>query len=200
MRLRPVIEAAGRLEPLLNELVIPHDFHPALRFRTPLRVSDVEGHPVEVMLIGEIDVLVRMMTDPLEWGVYDLKATRDDTYWRKVRGQLIFYGLAMRAMYELEEWPKHTALIQPMILDEPVKRFEFDDSDYEYMVGQIEAYTHGWIRDHHPMEAKTFAKPVASRPFVKGEYKARPVAPSTCDYCDVRHACPKFDPKTLLGL
>lgn len=156
-------EAVRRLEPLLEKVCLPYDWQPAVRFSVPLELPGPDG-PVLVELAGEIDLLVEYPDGVMPW---DLKATRDNQYWRKVKGQLVFYCIALAAMQK--KWPKAAGLIQPMC-DEPLPVWQFSEQDYREMFARITSFA--------------------------GDRLAGRVQPKQdntgCRYCEVRGVCPKF--------
>lgn len=160
-------ELVTRLEPLLHRYVLPFDFEPAKRFSVPVEVPYLDGTPTCVHLVGEMDILAR--DSALSWGIWDLKATKDDSYWRKVLGQLVFYDLATWAMFG--EHSSMTGLIQPMCA-EPVLTFSITDEDRRQMWSRIQRFTSDrWQRDVEP-KAGT----------------------EGCQWCPVHHACARFKP------
>jgi PD-(D/E)XK nuclease superfamily len=157
-------ELVVRLEVVLQEYCLPFSWDPAIRFEVPLVINDLQGLPRKIHMIGEIDLLVKR---PEGLVVYDLKATRDNGYWRKVTGQLLFYDIAMWG--QTREWPITSGLIQPMC-DNQLPHFQFSMEDRTQMFAVIERTARDiWRDDLLPKED------------CKG-----------CADCDVRHACPKF--------
>lgn len=154
-----------RLEPILETYALPFEWHPAVRFSEPVLVSDLQGRPREIRIHGEMDLLVRDSEG--RFAVWDLKATENNQYYRKVQGQIAFYALAVRAMHGV--FPVMTGLIQPMctqrVLSVPV-----DDQAVREMAGRIEKVA----RD-------IWAGNLAPKAGNEG-----------CSFCPVVHACPKF--------
>lgn len=160
-------ELLTRLEPILFERVIPWDYSPALRFRTPLTVPYLDGSPQTVWLIGEMDLLCRTRQEPWHYAVWDLKGTADSNYWRKVTGQLLFYDLAVRCMFEI--YPDASGLIQPMC-EQPVLSFAFTPEHRAGCMQSIVRYCQStWAGDVAPKDST-----------------------SGCDRCEVRHACARY--------
>lgn len=162
-------ELLTRLEPILYELVIPYDYQPELRFKTPIKLPYLNGQPTTVFLAGGIDIVVRRSEDPPIWCAYDLKGTQDDSYYKKVIGQGIFYDISIGHMFGSH--CTEFALIQPMCKQRivPVK---ITDDDRRNMMTRLERMAHAmWQKDWAPKED------------TKG-----------CDRCEVRHACTKFTP------
>lgn len=153
-----------RLESILTELALPYDWDPARRFSVPITIPYLDGSPAKVRLVGEIDLLAPSV-HPI--GVWDLKATQNDQYWRKVTGQLLFYEIAIWGM--TGQWPAVSGLIQPMC-DEPVLRFYFTEQHRREM----------------------FARICSTALEIWGG-NLRPKADSEgCEWCEVRQACPKY--------
>lgn len=162
------VDLVNKLEPILVEEVLPYEYEPAKRFAVPVKATTMDGEPYRLILRGEFDLLVRNQHTN-QFRVWDLKATKDNGYWRKTMGQLVFYELSVFAMFQ--SFPELSGLIQPMC-DEEVKRFTFTDDDRSAM----------WARIMRMMEARW-----------KGDYA--PKESSTgCSFCVVRHACSKFAP------
>lgn len=158
-------ELVKRLEPILCKYAIPFEWQPAERFSVPLRIEDLNGSMREIILIGEMDLLVRDREG--RYAVWDLKATRDNSYYKKVLGQLAFYAIAVKAMKG--QFPVMTGLIQPMC-DQRVLPVTVDHDAVAQMAGRITK---------------------AARDIWAG--KLAPKADNAgCAYCPVKHACPKF--------
>lgn len=161
-------ELVTRLEVILARFVLPFDWTPAWRFEVPVRIH--YGEQVrEILLVGEIDLLVFDREGRII--VWDLKATRDDQYWRKVLGQLAFYNIAVKASKaaQLGRWPVRSGLIQPMCTQQvlPVDVLADGGQAIREMMGRVERVARDiW-------EGRLEPKP--------GEF---------CGSCEVRHACP----------
>jgi len=166
-------ECVARLEELLLKVCLPYTWDPAVRFSVPLTIPDIDDNPRRIELIGEIDLLVAMPGNQVI--VWDLKATKDDSYWRKVLGQLTFYNIAVAIMRSLEAqppadpFPYAAGLLQPMCAEQdPV--FTFTQEDYSQMFQRIN---------------------VLARDIWRGN--VLPKADNTgCKWCEVRGSCPKF--------
>lgn len=154
-----------RLEPILVKYALPFDWEPAKRFKVRLKIRDQHGQWREVDLVGEMDLLVR---DSLgRFAVWDLKATENDQYYKKVLGQLAFYALAVRAMHGV--FPVMTGLIQPMCKQQ-VLPVAVDDQAVREMAGRIEKVARDiWAGNLAPKADN-----------------------AGCGWCPVQHACPKF--------
>jgi len=162
-------ELVARLEPILRKEVLAYDFEPAKWFRTPISIPGLEhGSVLVIDLIGEMDILVNAHG---RWAVWDLKATKDDNYWRKTLGQLTFYDTAVAAMFG--EATSRAGLIQPMCA-EGVKEVSISDDDRRMLMSRIIRMAHDILKK----EDTTFrtADGGCFQPFV----------------CPVKHACPRF--------
>jgi hypothetical protein len=161
-------ELVRRLEPILCRLVIPFDYEPAKRFRVPVTIPGLYGDPVVIHLAGETDLI----TKPERFWVWDLKGTRDDSYWRKTMMQLVFYDLYI--LNAFGEPTEKVGLIQPMC-KEPVLQWQVTEQMRSELMQRVIRMAHDiWRKDY------SFAE------------KA-----SACTYCPVRHACEKFNPKKI---
>ncbi len=160
-------ELVTRLELILFELAVPYGYQPAVRFKVPLVLPYLDGSPQRIWLIGEADLLVDELVAPQCIHVWDLKATEDDSYWRKTVGQLLFYCIAVFAM--LKVWPVDAGLIQPMC-KERVLSFTFTEDQYREMyVRIVKAATVMWRGEHHPK-----------------------LGSAGCYVCPVHHACSRY--------
>jgi hypothetical protein len=157
------LELVSRLEPILTKHVLPYDYEHGKWFKVPLSIPDAGGHPRDILLTGEMDLIVDA-DGPVVW---DLKGTADNQYWRKVVAQLIFYDLAV--WIGTGRKTRFVGLIQPMC-DERLLPFEVTDADRSQMMLRIQRFAHDvWAGE------RTLATDSA-----------------TCHWCDVRHACSKF--------
>jgi hypothetical protein len=120
------VQLAGRLEPLLTELVLPHRWRCPYRFEVSV---DIETRPV--LLVGEIDLFVQTQTG---YCIYDLKMTSNANYWRSTVGQLVFYDIAMSVKHGTRA--EKLALIQPMC-ETPVEWFRIGDQEHREMWSHI---------------------------------------------------------------
>lgn len=163
-------ECVIRLEPILLELIVPHDFEPHSRFSVPLTIPGPGGEPRVILLRGEMDLRTwRLAQDEvkLPLSVDDLKATEDTSYWRKVVGQLLFYEIATWGM--TGHWPEVSRLIQPMCPD-PVLPFYFTPDHRREMFKTICDVANDIWRGDLPPKADSVG----------------------CDRCAVKAMCPKF--------
>ena len=158
-------ELVTRLEKILTAYALPFTWQPAVRFNVPIMVPDLHGQPREIRLVGEMDLL---LTDSAQrTAVYDLKATKDNAYYRKVLGQLAFYSLAVRIM--TGSYPHSTGLIQPMC-DQQLLPVEITDQAKREMAARITRVAHDiW----------------AGRLAPKADNDG-------CGWCPVQGVCPKF--------
>lgn len=164
-------ETLRRLEPILTKLVLPYRFLVHHRFNADIAIPYLDGELVTVTLTGEMDLLT---SPPAGNAIYDLKVTKDNSYWRKVTGQLLFYDLA--DILATRRRPLAAGLIQPMCT-EPVLAFTFTDDDRRRLQARIVAYaTAAWRKDH---------------PVTTDVHR--------CGWCPVRHACPRYTCVSLSG-
>lgn len=163
-----------KLEPFLFEKVLPHEWQPELRFRTPLRIPDLYGVKHEVILTGGIDIAVVELPDR-EWAwLYDLKATENEGYIRSTMGQLIFYGLAWSFMRDHPPEKIGAAYLAPAL---PVAYhpLEVTMDDRREMLSRIVRYCQAQWSAREPRAI---------------DKEGHPVSGDDCYRCDVRHACP----------
>lgn len=169
-------ECARRLEPILLEHVVPHDYQVAVRFEVPIQVP-YRGQPKEMRLVGEMDLLViegaqhdgggQPVAQTGQLKVYDLKMTENNDYWKQTFPQLNYYGLACFGMKL--GWPVKSYLIQPMC-EVQVPAFDFSMDDKRELFSRIvRAAEYWWDGDHSPKADN-----------------------DGCAYCPAKGACPKF--------
>jgi hypothetical protein len=158
-------ELVNRLEPILVKYCLPFDWEPAKRFSVPVTIPYLDGSPREVILNGELDLRVRDARRRV--GIWDLKGTRDNYYYKKVLGQITFYALVEKLM--TGEFPYVTGLFQPMC-DVQVLPLVVDADAVRQMAGRIERTAHDiWAGKLQP------------KPDDKG-----------CFGCDVKFCCPAY--------
>lgn len=157
-------ELVKRLEPILAKVALPFDYEPAVRFNVPVKIADENGVTRELQLVGEMDLLVRSKSGKV--GIWDLKATRDNGYYRKVLGQLAFYTLAGWKL--AGQRPAFAGLIQPMC-DTQVLPVDVDDQALREISARIQR---------------------TARDIWAG--RMAPKVTKDCAYCPVRNACPAF--------
>ena len=161
------IEAVTKIEPLLLKHVVPFEYEADFRFDAPLRIPRPDGTKETLTLIGFMDILVR--DDAGEYHVFDVKHTRDSSYWRKTVGQLTFYDLATRLIFGKNT--KSTGLLQPLC-PKPVHPYEVTDDLRLQMYQRIVGVANDiWNEDNTP----------------RADNKI-------CGYCEVKSACEKFAP------
>ena len=153
----------NRLQPILEEHVLPYQHEHGKWFKVPANLTDADGGHREVLLTGEMDLLVQN-NGPVIW---DLKGTADDNYWRKVVAQLTFYDLAVWISTGTKS--RHVGLIQPMCTERILAFKVTDDARRELML-RIQRYALDvWAGERSCTTNK-----------------------ATCHFCDVRHACTRF--------
>lgn len=156
------------------------DWDAAPRFEVPITIPHPKGHREKIFLVGEIDLLIRRpFNEKSSYDLYqfpgerpetvvevwDLKTTRDNQYWRKTLGQLIFYEIAVWGM--TRQWPVCSGLFQPLC-DETTPMWQFTMDHRTQMLQRIVSVAGDiWAGRLDP-------KPEKSR----------------CGMCEVRHACP----------
>ncbi len=161
-------ELITRLAPILEQQVLPFSYEHGKWFKVPMSIRDAQGRPREVLLTGEMDLLVDNH-GPVVW---DLKGTSDDQYWRKVIAQLTFYDLAIWVSTDTKT--RFVGLMQPMCT-ERVLAFEVSDDARRNLMIRIQRYAQGvWA----------------------GERGCTDNA-QTCHWCDVKHACSRFQQSGL---
>lgn len=158
------LECVRRLELLLQRVCLPYGWQPAKRFEVPLEIPGLDGSPRVIHLAGEFDLLTE---PPFGVVVWDLKATRDDQYWRKTKGQLVFYSIAVAA--DRGAFPAAAGLLQPMC-EQQDPTWLLDQEDYAQMFARIVATAHDiWAGRLDPKADN-----------------------AGCSYCPVRGRCPKM--------
>jgi PD-(D/E)XK nuclease superfamily len=162
-------EVAVDLQPILEARVLPYDYEPGKWFQVPVKIKNpITDQVEEIVLRGEFDLLVKEKDN--RFVVWDLKTTKDNDYWKKTLGQLVFYDLVIMAMFN--EYPKKTGLIQPAC-DEQVKEFYFEDSHRAEMWGRINSMMNSvWKGEFDPKQDNV-----------------------GCSFCEVAHACSKYKRK-----
>jgi hypothetical protein len=160
-------EAAEKIEPLLQKYVVPFDFQPDFRFDAPLSIPHPRGGRETVTLIGYMDILVRDNNE--NWWVFDVKHTRDSSYWRKTVGQLTFYDLAVFLMFGKPT--AGTALFQPLATPITHPHRVTDQARAEISQRFVGLARDIWNEDHTPKADN-----------------------AGCNFCDFKHACTKFKP------
>ena len=167
-----VREACVKIQPDLMRWVVPFEYQADLKFRAPVMLPHPAGGLEQVEIIGAMDITVR--DDKNRFMVHDVKMTRDNSYWRKVRGQLTYYDLAMFLMEG--KYTSMATLMQPLC-NEPMKMFRITDEERTQMMARVTAFARQiWMNDHTPRQDTTY-----------------------CGYCFARSACSKFAPVTQPG-
>lgn len=168
-----VRELVSRLEPLLQEIAIPHWYQPARRFRVPVEIPYLTGEPTCINLIGEIDLFIRTIPDG-SYEIWDLKATTDEYYYKKTYGQLVFYAIS--TFIELGEVVTKVGLIQPLC-NRRTMAFEVNEQQRKELWSQIlRMCSDIWQKDRSPVADLSF-----------------------CYRCPVKHACSRYSPKEGLA-
>lgn len=164
--LKDCIEAVTKIEPGLVQHVLPYEYRPDFRFKAPLKVPHPNGGHEEVVLNGAMDIIVRN-PETMKWAVWDVKHTRDNYYWKKTQGQLGFYDLTVQIMFNAQT--EVVGLLQPLC-DKPVLPVPLDVDTRSVMMSRIVRMAQEvWRGDKTPRADS-----------------------SICGFCDVKHACTKF--------
>jgi hypothetical protein len=156
------VELVKRLEPILEEHVLPYSYEHGKWFKIPMNL-EYQGGTRPILLTGEMDLIVDN-NGPVVW---DLKGTADDQYWRKVIAQLTFYDLAV--WFSGGTKTRFVGLIQPMC-KERVLAFEVTDAARADLMNRIQRYAHDVWAGERQCTTDT----------------------SKCHWCDVKHACSRF--------
>lgn len=161
------IEAVTKIEPTLLQHVTPFEFEADFRFDAPLLLPRRDGTKELIYLIGYMDILVR--GDDGQIRVFDVKHTRDTSYWRKTVGQLTFYDLAVQLLFKRKT--SETALFQPLCTKQVYPYPVTDDVRGQMYQRVVRVANDIWNNDNTPNISNEF-----------------------CGQCDVKNACPKFAP------
>jgi hypothetical protein len=168
-----VVACLTKLEPLLYKHVVPFDYQPELRFRTPIAIPYLDGKPTRIDLVGGIDIAVRDHAGDFE--LLDLKNTANDSYANTMIGQLIFYSLAWHSWWGDKAQPKRAAFLTPLCREQYVP-LEITREDKRVMLSRIIRYCEGvWRKEWEPREDN-----------------------EECWNCDVKHACDKWSTQTVM--
>ena len=160
------IEAVTKIEPVLLKHVVPFEYEADFRFDAPLLLPRDGGKEL-INLIGYMDIIVR--GDDGRIRVFDVKHTRDSSYWRKTVGQLTFYDFAVQLLFKTKT--SQTGLFQPLCAKEVYPYEVTDQARAEMYQRIVRVVTDIWNNDNAPNEHNKF-----------------------CGQCEMRMACPKFAP------
>lgn len=161
------------LKPLLDEHVMPHEYQAERRFQVPVIVpSNFDGvENRNVILRGGVDIVVRY-NDGM-FSAFDLKSSPNKSYVRSIIGQGIFYDLVQAC--EFGQPYKQFAFMSPLIEEEPLVALNITNGDRQAMLARIVC----------------MADDIATNQVEPKE------GTSGCSWCEVKHACAKFDPTRL---
>ena len=160
-------EAVTKIEPLLLKYVVPFEYKPDFKFQAPLALPHPNGGTETVLLIGFMDIIVR--DNHGRYWVWDVKHTRDGSYWRKTIAQLGFYDLAVELMFG--QPMIRGGLMQPLIKKSIVPYTPSADSRTQLSTRIAGMARDIWLDDKSPRQDNEL-----------------------CDWCAVKHACSKFQP------
>lgn len=163
-------EAVTKIEPVLQRLVLPYEYQADFGFKAPLLIPHPGGGYEHIVLRGYMDIIVRSAVD--KWWVWDVKHTRDSSYWRKTKGQTIFYDLACEILFGVGT--QAVGLLQPLA-DPEVKAFKVTTAERMQMLQRIIGMARDVWNEEHPPRKDS----------------------SECHFCNVKHACSKFQPVVL---
>jgi hypothetical protein len=170
--LKDCIEAVTKIEPALQKYVVPFKFTPDFSFKAPLQLPHPSGGTGPIFLTGFMDIFVE--DDKGRFWVWDVKHTRDDSYWRKTVGQLSFYDWAAFFLYG-----EHTVargLLQPLC-KRPVLPVSIEADQRQQMMQRIAAFARDrWLEDKTPNRDTKL-----------------------CGFCAVKHSCEKFKSRVVNG-
>lgn len=161
------VKAVTKLEPLLEEKVLPYEYMSATRFYVPMKLKMPRGNFITVWLAGEYDIATRDGNG--QFHCWDLKGTEDESYWRKNIGQIVLYDLAMWAMYG--QPTVDGGIIQPMCKTQ-IRPFEVTENDRAVLLGRIQRMAIDILEDNMPTDGFN----------------------TYCFRCPVKHACPAWSP------
>ena len=161
------IEAVTKIEPHLLKYVVPFEFKPDFKFQAPLALPHPTGGTETVLLIGFMDILVK--DNHGRYWVWDVKHTRDGSYWRKTIAQLGFYDLAVELMFG--QPMIRGGLMQPLCARPLVPYKPSDDSRAQLNTRIAGMARDIWLDDKTPRQDT-----------------------KECNWCSVKHACSKFQP------
>lgn len=165
-------EAVTTIEPYLNKFVVPYEYTPDFKFEVPIEVELVNHEPVQVVLNGYMDILVKY--DPESYGIFDVKHTTNNDYWRKTIGQLGFYDTATFLL--TGHYSKIAALMQPLCINH-MKPSKIQEVDRQKMWQSITSYAQDFVDGNREPTNKI----------------------SECHFCEVKFACERFQPKMKKG-
>lgn len=165
-----VYAALTRLEPWLNEHVLPFEYHPELKFRTEVLLPHPSGVKAPVQLNGGIDIAVRREKDPDVYFLHDLKLSKNPQYISSTLGQSIFYDVAFSHWIGLPGQPQFFSFVAPM-LDPMEIPAAINNDDRRILLTKVVKMAQSiWSGDIAPKDDD-----------------------AGCKWCDARNVCPKFD-------
>lgn len=170
---KKALDCVTLLKPILDEKVLPFEYKPERWFRINIELPSIAipGLTHKVQMRGGVDIVVRH--EDGSFCGYDVKATTDPGYHRKMAGQPVFYDLAHCLELGAGTPYKEFAYFQPLIENNPIQQFHITEEDRNQMIGRIIRMAddiHRGIKD-----------PKATTDW-------------ECQVCEVKHGCEKFDP------
>lgn len=181
-RIRDKVErTVTRLEPWLIRYVLPHEYHPELRFETWLHIPAPGGEgKMPVLLVGGIDIAVRFAPPDDEhpvgrYRLHDLKTTESSEYVRKTLGQSTFYDIAFGSWIGNAAQPEGFSFVFPLLDEQFEIRSEITNDHRRDMLERI-------VRMAHGVAQRQWGDPVL------------PEDEGMCWGCEVRAVCPVKTP------
>jgi CRISPR/Cas system-associated exonuclease Cas4 (RecB family) len=165
-------EAVTKILPSLEKLVLPNEYQADFSFNAEMKFPHPGGYKESVILNGFMDILVRDAEG--NFFVYDVKHTKDNSYWRKTSGQLSFYDLAIRVGEG--KYTTGVGLLQPLC-DEKVKMIPLDGTSRASIMQLIGGMARDTWAENFELTDKR----------------------SICNMCNVKHACKRFQPTIVDG-
>lgn len=161
-------QAVTLLEPIITKMVLPYEYEPDYRFSVELLTPHPLGGMGRIILNGILDIRVIDLDRFVR--IYDVKHTKNESYWRQTIGQLGFYDLA--TMIETSRVVADCALLQPLCV-EKIRRYQPSAESRAQLLQRIVGMANDiWRRDYSPTSHS-----------------------DSCTYCDVKHACIKYATK-----
>lgn len=166
--LQDCLEAAK----LIEEDLIEHVTGPGVEiyadysFKAPFHAARAEGgDPLHVTLNGFMDILIKDKHG--RWWIFDVKHTKDSSYWKKTQGQMSFYAMAVWLIHGKQ--PSGAFLLQPLASPR-VKPVDIERDALKVLAQNITSMANDIDKDEMPPRDDT----------------------TLCGWCSVQHACVKF--------
>lgn len=167
-------ELLTTLEPIMQEMVLPYVPHVSADkyYKARVTIPGLDGEPRDIQMVGILDILI---DSPDFLAIYDLKATEDESYWKKTIMQLVFYHIIIQSA--TGRTPNATALIQPKCVEQ-VKFLEITQQHELNLMEKVISYAHSvWREDFAPKESDA----------------------GCLNWCEFKNSCEKFNKKDESG-